>query len=102
MATKTKDYYSEIVNYIEDLEVNKRVRELKDNYDTLLTYWNIGKSIVDAQGGKSRAKYGNALMKNWGEKLSKVYGKGYDSSNLRRFRLFYLTFQKCGTVCHKL
>ncbi len=92
METKTKDYYSEIVNYIEDLEVNKRVRELKDNYDTLLTYWNIGKSIVDAQGGKIRAKYGDALIKNWGSKLEEKYGKRYGRSNLFYMKQFYLEF----------
>ena len=69
MKTQIKDYYSEIVNYIEDLEVNKRVRELKDNYDTLLIYWNIGKSIVEAQGEKSRAKYGDSLIKSWGREI---------------------------------
>ncbi len=102
MATKTKDYYSEIVNYIEDLEVNKRVRELKDNYDTLLTYWNIGKSIVEAQGGKSRAKYGDSLIKSWGEKLAKSYGKSYSSRNLREMRQFYNCFPIWRSVSAKL
>ncbi len=102
MAIKIKDYYGEIVNYIEDLEVNKRVRELKDNYDTLLTYWNIGKSIVGAQGGKSRAKYGDNLIKKWGEKLSLEYGKNYNYTNLSRYRQFYLIFPNIATLSQKL
>ena len=44
-------YYNEIENYIKRNEVNKR-RLLEENYDTLNNYWNIGKLIVEAQGGK--------------------------------------------------
>lgn len=45
-------YYNEIENYIKRNEVNKR-RLLEENYDTLNNYWNIGKLIVEAQGGKA-------------------------------------------------
>lgn len=45
-------YYNEIENYIKRNEVNKRRRLLEENYDTLNNYWNIGKLIVEAQGGK--------------------------------------------------
>ena len=40
------------------------------------TYWQIGKLIFEAQGGSKRAKY----------------GKGYNYTNLSRFRKFYLLF----------
>jgi hypothetical protein len=46
-------YYNEIENYIKRNEVNKRRRLLEENYDTLNNYWNIGKLIVEAQGGKA-------------------------------------------------
>ena len=46
-------YYNEIENYIKRNEVNKRRRLLEENYDTLNNYWNIGKLIVEAQGGES-------------------------------------------------
>lgn len=41
---------------------------------------------MEAQGGKEKAKYGNELIKKWAEKLTKEYGKGYDYTNLSRFR----------------
>ena len=58
------------------------------------TYFNIGKLLVEAQGGMDRASYGNKLIKNWSIELTKLYGKGYDSSNLKRFRQFYIAFEK--------
>ena len=58
--------------------------------------------IVEAQGGSTRAKYGNELIKKWSEKLTNKYGKGYNSSNLRKFRQFYLTFEKSSPLGSKL
>ncbi len=52
-------YYIEIESYIKKNEVNKKRRVLEENYDTLNNYWNIGKLLVEAQGGEARAKYGN-------------------------------------------
>ena len=65
-------------------------------------YWNIGKIIVEYQGGKERAKYGNGLIKNWSKILTNLYGKGYDYTNLSRMRQLYLIFEKLGTVCQQL
>ena len=58
----------------------------------------MGRLIVEAQGGSKRAKYGNELIKKWSVELTNKYGKGYDATNLRRFRQFYIEFQKYGTV----
>ena len=72
---KVGDYYQEIEHFIKQNEINKRVRKIKGNSDLLLTSWNIGRLIVDAQGGFRRAKYGNELVKEWSIKLSELYGK---------------------------
>ena len=53
-------------------------------------------------GGEERAKYGNKLIKEYSLRLTKELGKGYDVSNLKRMRQFYLTINKGGTVCHQL
>ena len=95
-------YYNQITEVIEKYEVKKRVRERQNNREELLSKWTIGKLIVEAQGGSDRAKYGNELIKKWSEDFTLKYGKGYDSTNLKRFRQFYLTFQKGGTLCHQL
>ena len=96
------NYYEQVVNLIKNNEVNKKVRALQDNSETLYTYWNIGRLIVEAQGGKKRAKYGDGLIKEWGCKLSEKYGKNYDGPSLRRARMFYLEFPIYGSLNHKL
>lgn len=92
------NFYSEVEHLIKRNEINKKARLLQDNSENLKTYWNIGKLIVEAQGGEKRAKYGNTLIKKWSEKLIMIYGKGYDYTNLSRFRQFYLSFPILGPV----
>ena len=96
------NYLKNIEELIIENEANKKVNALRDNSSTLLTYWNIGKLIVEAQGGKKRAKYGDNLINEWGKKLSLKYGKGYDKSNLFRMRTLYTTFPIVGTLCQQL
>ena len=91
-------YFKNIEELIIENEARKRATVLKDNSSTLLTYWNIGKLIVEAQGGVKRAKYGDNLINEWGRKLSLKYGKCYDTRSLRRFRAFYIEFSKWAAV----
>ena len=91
-------YYQEIEHLIKRNEINKRARKIEEENDTVTTYWNVGKLIVEAQGGSKRAKYGNKLIKKWSVKLTELYGKGYDYTNLSRFRKFYLSFPILGPV----
>ena len=96
------NYYDEIKNYVKKVEIGRAIREANANNELVDSYWNIGKLIVDAQGGKEKSKYGDKLLKEWSEKLTQEYGKGYDYSNMRRFRQFYLTFPIVDTVCPQL
>ena len=96
------NYFKNIEELIIENEANKKVNALRDNSSTLLTYWNIGKLIVEAQGGEKRAKYGDNLINEWGKKLSEKYGKGYDARTLERSRLLYLNFQIPDTLSPKL
>ena len=80
------NYYEEIKNIIEEREANKIVREIKDNREDLLSRWNIGKLLVDAQGGTFRAKYGTSIIKEWGKKFSEKYGTEYGGTNLMYMR----------------
>ena len=95
---KEQEYYAEIEHLIKRNEISKRARKLEENYSLVATYWHIGKLIVEAQGGSKRAKYGNELIKKWSVKLTELYGKGYDYTNLSRFRKFYMRFPILGTV----
>ena len=93
-----QQYYEEIEHLIKKQEINKRARKLEESNDLVTTYWHIGKIIIEAQGGSKRAKYGNELIKKWSIKLTEAYGKGYDYTNLSRFRKFYMKFPILGTV----
>ena len=56
-------------------------------------YWSIGRIIVvEEQKGKTKAGYGEYLLINLAERLTKDFGKGFDYSNLKNMRQFYLTF----------
>lgn len=57
-------------------------------------YWNIGRVIVEKQGGKDKAEYGTALLKNLSKEMTKEFGKGFTVANLKNMRQFYLTFPK--------
>lgn len=96
------DNYKEIETLIKKVEIGKEIRERQINYELVDAYWKIGKLIIDAQGGKEKSKYGDKLLKEWSEKLSKKYGKGYDYTNLSRFRQLYLYFPIIGPVGQQL
>lgn len=87
------DYYKEIKNIIEEKEVNEKVRYLESNNEAIKTYFEIGRLLIEAQGGETRAKYGDSLIKEWSEKLVEQYGKGYSQKNLKRMRKFYSYFK---------
>ena len=89
---KEQEYLEEIEHLIKKNEISKKVRRLEENHSLVETYWQIGRLIVEAQGGSTRAKYGNELIKKWSVKLTETYGKGYNYTNLSRFRQFYLCY----------
>lgn len=95
-------YLENIKELIEqDIVLNKKHRMIENN-SRLTTYFEIGRLIIEAQGGSDRAKYGNGLIKEWSRELTELYGKGYDISNLKRMRQLYLTFKKGGPLAHQL
>lgn len=96
------NYLDNIKNVIEKDLILKRKNRISESYSTLNTNFEIGRLIVEAQGGKERAKYGNGLINDWSKTLTNLYGKGYTVSNLKRMRQFYLTFQKGAPVAHQL
>jgi len=57
------------------------------------TCWEIGRHIVEyEQGGASRADYGKRLLPNLAETLTAEFGRGFDTTNLRHMRGFFLAF----------
>ena len=72
------------------------------NEEMVKAYWNIGRKIVEKQGGASRAAYGDGLMKSLAAKLTVEFGEGFTASNLFNMRQFYLTFPKFYTLRREL
>jgi len=78
----------ELINYARTL-ASKQV-----NIIQLLTYYSLGKWIVDVQqGGNERAEYGKQIIKNLSEKLNAEFGKGFSEDTLKNARKFYLTYK---------
>ena len=94
------NYYNEIKNTLVKNEIYKKVKDYSKNKSDLNAYFEVGRLIVEAQGGEKRAKYGNKLIKEYSERLTKELGKGYTERNLRNMRSFYNKFKKTAhTVC---
>ena len=55
--------------------------------------YNIGKELAEA--GKH---YGEGIVKKYANNLTKEFGKGYKTEELRKMRAFYELIQKCGPV----
>ena len=63
------------------------------NFVMVQAYWNIGRIIIEEeQKGKAKAGYGEYLLKELSERLTKDFGKGFDYSNVKNMRQFYLVF----------
>lgn len=67
---------------------NTAIREV--NLVQLLTYYTLGKWIVEVQqGGSGRAKYGKRVLETLSDALNQAFGKGYSVSTLTNIRKFY-------------
>ena len=84
------NYYNEIKNILIDNAIGRKVREYKSNQKDLENYYNVGKLLIEAQGGEERAKYGDGLIKEYSKRLTTELGKGYSTRNLKYMRNFYL------------
>ena len=96
------NYYNEIKNELVNNEVYKRVKDYSKNKNELSTYYNVGKLLIEAQGGEERAKYGDGLIKEYSKKLSEELGGKYNITTLKRMRQFYLIIEKGATLWHQL
>jgi len=75
------DYYNSIKELIIDNELTKRSKDYSKNKSDLTTYYEAGGLIK-----KAGNKYGEAIVKNYSQKLTKEIGKGYTVSALKRMR----------------
>ena len=69
---------------------------------TEMNYYNVGKLLIEAQGGEDRAKYGESLIKEYSNKLITEVGKKYNYKTLLKMRKFYLMFKNFSTLSRHL
>ena len=91
------NYYEEIKNEFINNEINKKVKNYLINRKDLETRYNVGKLLSEA--GK---KYGESIIIEYSKKLTLELGKGYNVTNLKRYRQFYLLIQKGAPLSHQL
>src|SRR3989338_387406 len=96
--------YSSILKDIKNIIAKARYNAFTAiNTEMLKAYFEIGRKIVEEeQKGRKRAGYGQNLLDIISKELILEFGRGFDSSNLRRMRRFYQAYQKWETVSPKL
>lgn len=87
------NYYENIKTEILNNEITKKVKNYSKNKSDLTTYYNVGKLLSEA--GKC---YGEGIIKEYSERLTKEFGKGYSQRNLRNMRQFYYVSTKWQTL----
>ena len=101
----------EVLEPVED-ELYKNVRSIivkarakvyvAANTALVKSYWDVGREIVEKQGGEARSRYGDGLVARLSLKLTAEFGPGYNKVNLFYMRRFFLAFPKVHTLCKQL
>lgn len=101
-----------MANEIMDLNFYNQIKEILSsarakvyaaaNFAMVEAYWEIGKSIVEKQGGNATAEYGSKLIEELSKQMTTDFGKGFTVANLKNMRQFYLAFQNRYTLCSQL
>lgn len=78
-----KEFYDEIKNILSTAR-NKVYQTA--NFAMVEAYWDIGKLIIEEQGGNEKAEYGTGLLKELSKQLTQDFGKGFTVTNLKYMR----------------
>ena len=86
--------YPQLLDQIaETLETGRRKVWQAANSGLLLTYWSIGRHIIEyEQNGSDRAVYGIKLLNRLAKDLASRHGKGFSQSNVYYMRQLYQRF----------
>lgn len=98
-----KDYDLLLNQISQTYEEGQRRAAQAVNTSLLLTYWEIGRHIIEfEQKGKIRAEYGTQLLENLSKDLKRLHERGFSLSNVKRFRQLYITYPIGATLSHQL
>ena len=85
------------------IEESKRTVVKNVNTIMLQTYWSIGKRIVEEElYGNASSNYGDYVIKNLSRELTKEYGRGFSSTNLKMMRRLYSEYKNGQTLSDRL
>ena len=83
------NYYEEIKNKLIDNEVYQRVKDYSKEKYKVITYFEIGKLLIEAGG-----KYGDNIIDEYSKKLVSEVGKKYNRRTLFRMKQLYNLFNE--------
>ena len=90
MRPEGDDLFDRVVSILEQARTNV-IRSVNNNM--VIAYWLIGGEIVqEVQGGDERAEYGKQVIEQLSAKLTRKYGRGFSTTNLRYFRTSYMVY----------
>ncbi len=93
LQPKIADYDSILTDVTGLLESARRGAARAVNTFMTVTYWEIGRRIVQwEQGGESRADYGEYLVEGLSADISVRYGRGFSRRAVYQMRAFYLAY----------
>jgi predicted nuclease of restriction endonuclease-like (RecB) superfamily len=99
-ATSIENLYSQVKQIIEEAR-NTVYRAA--NFEMVQAYWHIGRLIIEEeQSGKERAGYGEEVIKHLSERLTRLYGKGFNERNLWYMKRFYQAWPKVNALRSEL
>ena len=83
-------FFEDVCNLLSNARKNvKKAADLAMVY----SYFEVGRRIVEEeQTGADRAQYGQYILKELSEYLTKNFGKGFSVTNLKQMRQFYLVY----------
>ena len=73
-------------NEIKEILISARNKVYQTaNFAMVEAYWNIGKSIIEEQGGNEKAEYGTGLLKELSKQMTQDFGKGIYRCKLEKY-----------------
>jgi predicted nuclease of restriction endonuclease-like (RecB) superfamily len=102
VPAKLTGYDELFADVAEVIEGARRAAARSVNAVMTATYWLVGRRIVDQeQGGKARAGYGEALLKQLSTDLTARFGRGFSERNLEQMRAFHFGWPISQTLSAK-
>lgn len=94
LVDKDADIEKLCIDTVALVEYARNIATQQVNIVQLLTYYSIGKWIVEVQQkGECRAKYGKHVIRKLSDRLQKEFGRGFSKTNLEYIRRFYLMYE---------